>query len=75
MLEKNYNKLNFGFSITNVHEVLSTDICHNYGITSGCDMGCPALIDRDCRNIGEVLENTEMTEDERMELKQIYNIN
>jgi hypothetical protein len=71
MLKNNYG-LAVANSIQNMHEVLSTNRCHNYGITYGCNTGCPALIDGDCENINEVLSNTKMTEEERMELKEIY---
>ena len=46
----NEDKLNFGrvLNESGPNGFITSDICHNYGSISGCDMGCPALISGDC---------------------------
>ena len=75
-MKKNYNKLDFGRTINELGKdgFITSDVCHNYGSISGCDDGCPALWDGECRNIEEVLESVDFSEDEVNEIKNIYKL-
>lgn len=48
--------------------------CHDYGISRGCDLGCPYLWDGECEIIEEFLEITTMSTDEELELREIYEL-
>ena len=71
-VKKNYNKMGLSLALMTPSEITSSDDCHKYGIISGCDEGCPALIDGKCKNINEVLKNTPLDEEIVIELKKIY---
>lgn len=69
----NYGKLNFSRSMTDMEGgFITSDVCHNYGIMSGCDEGCPALLDGDCKNIGDAIECCDVTDEERTEILKLY---
>ena len=51
---------------------ITSDICHNYGIMSGCDEGCPALLAGDCEQHKEALEFCDVTDDEREQIISLY---
>ena len=75
MLEPNNAKLNFSRSMTDLEGgFITSDVCHNYGIVSGCDEGCPALLAGDCLNVEDAIECCDLTEDERVEILALYNI-
>lgn len=46
--------------------------CHDYGIGSGCDTGCPVLWRGECEVVDEVLDNVVFDEDQFMELEELY---
>lgn len=46
--------------------------CEAYGMTNGCDVNCPTLIDGECGEVEEVFKNMEMDSDERKDLEKIY---
>lgn len=48
--------------------------CHNYGQTHGCDINCPALLDGECAIPIEVIEQIELTEEEELDIKELYGI-
>ncbi len=51
---------------------ITSDVCHNYGIMSGCDEGCPALLSGDCRNPQDAVECCDVTDEERAEILAMY---
>lgn len=51
---------------------ITSDVCHNYGIMSGCDEGCPALLDGECKNIDDAIECCNFTGEERKEVLSLY---
>ena len=74
MLRPNYMKLNLSRSMTDMEGgFITSDVCHNYGIMSGCDEGCPALLSGNCRNIHDAIECCDVTDEERQETMELYN--
>ena len=72
-IKPNYDKLNFSRTIANHDtEFITSDVCHNYGIMSGCDEGCPALLSGECRNIEDAIECCDVSPDERAEILNLY---
>jgi hypothetical protein len=73
MLKPNSRKLNFSRTMTDWEGgFITSDVCHNYGIMSGCDEGCPALLDGDCRQPHDAIECCDVTEEERKEILSLY---
>jgi len=71
MMGPNEAKLNFSRTMTDVEGgIITSDVCHNYGIMSGCDEGCPALLSGDCDNIKDAIECCDV--DERAEILALY---
>lgn len=68
MLKPNIEKLNM--SRTMMADVITSSVCHNYGIMSGCDEGCPALLHGDCENHEEAIKCCDP--DDQDEIKEIY---
>lgn len=74
MLEPNNAKLAFSRNMTNIEGgFITSDECHNYGIMSGCDEGCPALLSGDCPNIEDAIGCCDVTEDKRAKILTMYN--
>jgi len=73
-LEPRYGKLAFGRSMqeSGSRGFITSDVCHNYGSLSGCDEGCPALLDGECRNIADAIECCDVTDEERKEILVMY---
>ena len=65
-METNYDKLSFGLTIEN--NPMCQSVCHNYGIVSGCDEGCPDLLDGKCENPLDAIEVCDVTSEERTEI-------
>jgi hypothetical protein len=80
MPEPNLGKLAFSRYWTYLEgEFITSDICHNYGIMSGCDEECPALLDGNCENIKDAIESCDITNNkqqttnkERKEILSLY---
>lgn len=73
MLEPNINKLSLSRTLNDLQDgFITSSVCHNYGIMSGCDEGCPALLSGDCEQPKEALEVCDVTEDERIEILELY---
>jgi len=71
MLKPNVNKLNLSRTVNDIDGgFITSDICHNYGIMSGCDEGCPALLSGDCENHKDAIECCDL--DSQEEIKLIY---
>jgi len=69
----NYAKLNFSRSMTDMEGgFITSSVCHNYGIMSGCDEGCPALLSGECENPIEALKNCDVTTEEEKEIMDMY---
>lgn len=69
----NYAKLNFSRTITDESGgFITSDVCHNYGIMSGCDEECPALLDGECRNIGDAIECCDVSPEEKLKILALY---
>ena len=72
-MEPNSAKLAFSRVMTDMEGgFITSNVCHNYGIMSGCDEGCPALLSGDCPNIKDAIECCDITSDERAEILVIY---
>jgi len=72
-MEPNYAKLNFSRTMTDMEGgFITSDVCHNYGIMSGCDEGCPALLSGDCQEIDAAIECCDITDEERAEILKQY---
>ena len=72
MVENNM-KLGFSRDWTDLEGgFITSDVCHNYGIMSGCDEGCPALLSGDCEVPDDAIESCDVTEDERKEILALY---
>lgn len=72
-MQPNYNKLAFSRSMTTQDGgFITSSVCHNYGIISGCDEGCPALLSGDCKNINDVIGHCSFTEEEKTEVLKLY---
>ena len=75
MLEPNEAKLAFSRSMTDMEGgFITSDVCHNYGIMSGCDEGCPALLNGDCRCPADAIECCDLDDEDRLELLKLYHI-
>ena len=73
MIKPNIKKLIFSQSWTNMEGgFVTSDICHNYGIMSGCDEGCPALLSGDCPNVGDAIKCCNITDAERKQIMALY---
>ena len=73
MMNPNYDKLNFSRTMTDQEGgFITSDVCHNYGIMSGCDEGCPALLSGDCDNIKDAIKCCDVDEQERTEILALY---
>ena len=70
----NYDKLNFGRTLneSGPNGFITSSVCHNYGSVSGCDEGCPALLDGDCKNPKEALEECDLNEGEKDNILKLY---
>lgn len=73
-MEPNYDKLALSVGIESQYGTPTSDVCHNYGIISGCDVGCPALIDGDCRNVHDVLTSIDVDGYEATEIMMKYDL-
>ena len=74
MLEPNEAKLAFSRTMTDAEDgFITSDVCYNYGIQSGCDEGCPALLAGDCKQPEDAIKNCDVTEDEKDWLLAKYN--
>lgn len=72
-MEPNHGKLDFSRSMTDLEgSFITSDICHNYGIMSGCDEGCPALLDGDCEEYKEALKKCDISDEERKKIIKLY---
>ncbi len=72
-MEPNYDKLNFGLALEN--NPMCQNVCHNYGIVSGCDEGCPDLLDGKCEDPEEALKDCDIDPDEKKEILSRYGNN
>jgi len=69
----NTSKLNFSRTMTDMEGgFITSDVCHNYGIMSGCDEGCPALLSGDCEVPHDAIEQCDVTDEERVEILSLY---
>jgi len=72
-VEANNNKLALSRTLTDLQGgFITSDVCHNYGIMSGCDEGCPALLSGDCGVPNDAIECCDVTDDERKEIMSKY---
>lgn len=76
-MNKNINKLNFGYTINNLDSRLpkSRGRCFDYGIISGCDEHCPALLDGECKEPKVCIDGLKITKEEKSELYKLYQLN
>lgn len=73
MLKPNTNKLAVSRTLNDMQGgFITSSVCHNYGIMSGCDEGCPALLDGDCEVPNDAIEACDVTEDEREQILKLY---
>ena len=73
MLEPNEEKLALSRSMTDLEGgVITSDVCHNYGIVSGCDEGCPALLSGNCEAPNDAIEYCDVTDEGRAEILSKY---
>jgi len=74
-MNKNYVKMGLSRSFQDVSgDYNNHGDCHTYGIMSGCDDGCPALIEGKCENIEDVLKDFEKREYDKEILNEIRKI-
>ncbi len=77
-MEKNIKGLQFANTIISQDNRMpphsSMSVCERFGMTFGCRVHCPALVDGDCQNIGELVDiiKQEADEDEIEHLKLKY---
>lgn len=73
-MEPNYEKLAWGRSLQEIGPTgfITSSVCHNYGSISGCDEGCPDLLDGKCENPEEALEVCEIGNDEKDGIRELY---
>lgn len=73
MSTPNFAKLAFSRWMTSASDgFITSDVCHNYGIMSGCDEGCPALLAGDCENPHDAIEYCDFDEQEKAEVLSLY---
>jgi len=73
MLKPNTDKLNASRTLTDLHGgFITSDVCHNYGIVSGCDEGCPSLLSGTCEQPHDAIECCDVSESERIEILALY---
>lgn len=73
MIKSNLGKLAFSRTLTSLEGgFITSDVCHNYGIMSGCDEGCPALLAGDCEVPHEAMEYCDFDEQEKAEVLSLY---
>ena len=73
MLEPNEAKLNFSRAMTDMEGgFITSSVCHNYGIMSGCDECCPALLSGGCEVWEEALGGCDITDEDRSEIAALY---
>jgi len=73
MLEPNTGKLAFSRSMTDKEGgFITSSVCHNYGIMSGCDEGCPALLSGDCENPKDAIECCDISDEEKEQITKLY---
>ncbi len=74
-MKANYNKLSFGHTINNLDERMPKGLsdCFAYGMVSGCDEHCPALLNGECKEHIEVIKSLNIPEEEKVELNNLYN--
>ena len=73
-MKPNYGKLAFSREWTDLEPggFITSDVCHNYGIMSGCDEGCPQLLSGGCEVPKEAIECCDLTDDEKAEVLSLY---
>lgn len=73
MLKPNNHKLELSRTLNDRQGgFITSDVCHNYGIVSGCDEGCPALLAGDCEVPTDAIEHCDVTDGEREEILKLY---
>jgi hypothetical protein len=73
VLKPNGLKLALSREMTDLERgFITSSVCHNYGIMSGCDEGCPALLAGDCSEPADAIELCEVTDEERAEIMAMY---
>jgi len=73
MLNPNNMKIGFSREMTG-HEggFITSSVCHNYGIMSGCDEGCPALLAGDCEVPSDAIKACDVDDEEREQILSLY---
>jgi hypothetical protein len=72
-MKPNEAKLAFSQAMTDMEGgFITSDVCHNYGIMSGCDEGCPALLSGDCKEWKAALASCDLSDEDRAELTALY---
>ena len=73
MPEPNNRKLAFSRTMTDQEGgFITSSVCHNYGIMSGCDEGCPALLSGDCEVPKDAIECCDVDDNERKQILELY---
>lgn len=73
MLQPNNAKLDFSRTMTDESKgFITSSMCHNYGIMSGCDEGCPSLLNGECEVPNEAIKACDVDEIERKEILRLY---
>jgi hypothetical protein len=73
MLKRNESKLSLSRTTTDLEGgFITSSVCHNYGIMSGCDEGCPALLAGDCEQPLDAIEVCDITDEESAEIMSKY---
>lgn len=74
MQEGNILKLIFGECLeqSGSNGFITSSVCHNYGVVSGCDEFCPALLNGDCEVPIEALKVCNIDDDDRYEILKLY---
>jgi len=73
MLEPNNHKLAASRTLNDLNGgFITSSVCHNYGIMSGCDEGCPALLSGDCEVPADAIKCCDVNDTERAEIMSLY---
>ncbi len=72
-MKPNNHKLAFSRTMTDLEGgFITSSVCHNYGVMSGCDEGCPALLAGDCEVPHDAIECCDVDEYGRIEIMSLY---
>jgi len=71
-IEADFQTLKSGRFLNKRSGHMIADDCHDFGSMFGCAEDCPTLLNGECREIEEVLNNIDISQDKKQQLIQQY---